>query len=503
VSKIRLATVVFVCVCAYLAWIAASRIFLGDNDEGILFDAARRILSGQIPYRDFFAWSGPASSFLIAASWRILGISLASARATVIFDVAAMTTCVFWLTERLAGTFCALITALAFVGFEMLNLGLFANHRWDSAAWMTVAVTLVYSGLEGSGRKRLAACCAAGIAATLAVLCTPPVAIAGAALGVCLLFAQDRFRAAAAYVAGIIIASGSTALYFASRGALVSMVRSAAWAGNNYGIANHTYYGWISGGYFHLFAGATVVGASMTGILLVFITLPATLPLIATMWLWKRPDLKVIAIFACGVALIFSAYPRWDLIHLNYIAAPFYVLAAALIANSRFRKPVAGVATIVAVCVLEMVGQRRLSEPSRVTTVGTVHGSPADLQAVSMLLDHVRPQETLFMFPYRPIVYFLTLTRNPTRYAFLQPGMFPASDAKHALDELTAQPPRWIVYMDIPDSEYLRLWPGSDPSRMRMPGIEAFIRERYRKIDQTADFQLLEYSCLHCFVKPL
>jgi hypothetical protein len=49
-----------------------------------------------------------------------------------------------------------------------------------------------------------------------------------------------------------------------------------------------------------------------------------------------------------------------------------------------------------------------------------------------------------------------------------------------------------MVYMDIPDSEFLRIWPGSDPSRMRMSGIESFIRERYRKVDQSSDFQLLE-----------
>jgi hypothetical protein len=70
--------------------------------------------------------------------------------------------------------------------------------------------------------------------------------------------------------------------------------------------------------------------------------------------------------------------------------------------------------------------------------------------------------------------------------------MFPESDATRALEELRSEPPRWMVFMDVPDSEYLRIWPGSDPARMRMTGIETFIRERYRKVDQSADLQLLE-----------
>lgn len=124
--------------------------------------------------------------------------------------------------------------------------------------------------------------------------------------------------------------------------------------------------------------------------------------------------------------------------------------------------------------------------------LGTAHGSLPDLQTMAMLQQQVRPADTLFVFPYRPIVYFLTLARNPTRYSFLQPGMFPESDATRALEELRSEPPRWMVFMDVPDSEYLRIWPGSDPARMRMTGIESFIRERYRRVDQSADLQLLE-----------
>ncbi|MGA3187924.1 MAG: hypothetical protein ABSF22_12515 [Bryobacteraceae bacterium] len=495
-SRVRTTAFIFLSVSIYLGWISASRVFLSDNDEGIYLSAALRILHGQMPYKDFFTLCGPGSFFLMAASFRIFGITLATARIPAIFDLALLTSCVCWLTWKLAGRAAALSAALAFVSFETLWHGVLANHRWDSSAWMTLAATLVFFALDQLDesppdlRKSAIACAAAGVAATVAVFCTPPVAFAGAALGACLLFAGKK--PAAAFLGGVTVASALGAGLLASRGAFGPMIHSMKWAIDNYGIANHTYYGWVIGGYGYLFHALSVGEAAVTLLVLIFITLPATLPILSAMWLWKRPPLKVIALLASSAALVVSSYPRWDLIHLNFVAALFYVLAATLIWNSRFRKIVAITALVAAASCLGITAHERLFERSQMTMLGSAHGPTADLQTVAMLQQQVRPSDTLFVFPYRPIVYFLTQARNPTRYSFLQPGMFPESDASQALADLRKEPPRWVVYMDIPDSEFLRIWPGSDPARMRMPGIESFIHERYKKIDQSSGFQLLE-----------
>ena len=463
-----------------------------------------------MPYKDFFTFSGPGSFVLIAASFRMFGLTLAAARIPVIFDLALMTSCVCWLTWKLAGRAAAIVAAVAFLSFETLWQGVLANHRWDSSAWMTLAATLVFFALDQPTRRSQAACFAAGIAATVAVFCTPTVALAGSALAACLLaptlirrLTEPRPQGAislagqsllTAYVSGVALASAVGASWLASRGALMPMIRGLGWTASNYTIANHTFYGWISGGYPHLFQGTSTPEAVVTAFVLVFITLPATLPLISSIWLWKRPPLKIVTLLATGAALLLSSYPRWDLIHLNYVAALFYVLTAALIGKFRFRKFLVIPVMVVAVCSIEIAARQRWAEPSRATELGMVHGPAADLHAMAMLEGHIRPADTLFVFPYRPIFYFLTLTRNPTRYSFMQPGMFPESDAKLALEELETEPPHWMVFMDIPDSEFLRIWPGSDPNRMRMPGIESFIHRRYRKVDQVADFQLLKLA---------
>jgi hypothetical protein len=104
----------------------------------------------------------------------------------------------------------------------------------------------------------------------------------------------------------------------------------------------------------------------------------------------------------------------------------------------------------------------------------------------------------MFAFPYEPAALFLGAGRNPTRYSFLQPGMMTAADERAALQDLEAKPPLWVYYSDVPPKAYLRIWPSSDPRRLRMPHIEQFIAERYREVDRTGlnglAFRLLRYA---------
>jgi len=135
--------------------------------------------------------------------------------------------------------------------------------------------------------------------------------------------------------------------------------------------------------------------------------------------------------------------------------------------------------------------QQRFREATRVTSVGSVHGKSSDLDVLATIQARVKPSDTLFVFPYRPLLYFVTGAHNPTRYSFLQPGMFSDQDESEALNELRAHPPRWVFYTQVPPEAYLRIWPGSDPRRLQMAGIEDFLRENYEGTEQWADFKLL------------
>ena len=77
---------VFLLASAFLWWLAGQRL-VWIIDEGIYLEGARRILAGQIPYRDFFVLTGPGTFWNVAASFKIFGISLASARALLVLDL--------------------------------------------------------------------------------------------------------------------------------------------------------------------------------------------------------------------------------------------------------------------------------------------------------------------------------------------------------------------------------------------------------------------------------
>lgn len=70
---------------ATLAWHAGSRGFL-PLDQSIVFDAGYRILSGQVPYADFFSPIGPVTFYVQAAAFLLGGVSYS----TYIWTAAAM-----------------------------------------------------------------------------------------------------------------------------------------------------------------------------------------------------------------------------------------------------------------------------------------------------------------------------------------------------------------------------------------------------------------------------
>jgi hypothetical protein len=492
-SLTRRAGVVFLCAFAYLGWLAASRFVLALNDEGIYLDGGIRVLHGQVPYKDFFSLTGPGTFALEAASMRVFGTTLMAGRLPAVWDIAIITACLFWLVSRLDNRITAGFASFTFLAFVTLgDTAVVANHRWDSSAWAILAATLIVAAADG--KRASAISFAAGIAVGIAAWCTPPVTLAVIAVGVCVVVYRATRKLFVAYAGGVAVILTAGLIWIASTGALRAMLDSLLWSASNYADANRVWYGSVTGGYANLLHGGSLENTASTIALLLFLTLPATLPFLSAIWLWKRPSMTVVTLLATGFALLLSTYPRWDLNHLTWISAPFYALTAVLIGRSKFRKAVVVIVLIAASSCLLVSIQQRLRETSRVTTVGIVQGTPGNLDVLAMIQARVKPSDTLFVFPYRPLLYFVTGAHNPTRYSFLQPGMFSDKDESEALSELRAHPPQWVFYTHVPPEAYLRIWPGSDPRRLQMADIEDFLRENYEGTEQWADFRLLRLT---------
>lgn len=203
--------------------------------------------------------------------------------------------------------------------------------------------------------------------------------------------------------------------------------------------------------------------------------------------------------------MVASTYPRMDVQHLVYISpsavVPFAILLGGL--PGRWFRLSSFVAFLLPTVLFGSFAVSPSQREARLDTpVGTVRGRADEVTALAKILAGVRPGETLFVFPYAPIFYFLTRADNPTRYSFLQPGMMGFSDEDKALADLRTRPPEKVIYVDVRAEEYLRVWPSSDPHRLRMHRIEQFLRSNYAvvipPVDRVYRYQVLRLKNRCC-----
>lgn len=503
------AALVFVVAGAALWLLWANRFFL-SLDEGIYLAGAERILRGQAVYRDFFAITGPGSFWIEASILGLLGPTLRHARLAMVFDLALLAGTVFWLTARLTSRTSALVVAAVFFAFETRPLfRLYANHRWDSSAFGLLAVVLIFAGTE---RPRFRWFLSAGIAAAIAAWITPSLLAVVAVLGLWLLLNKKLRRELFPYALGIALVSSAAAAVLFFQGALGPMFRDLLWTAAHYPAANRVPYGYGAigpGGLRTVFAGAQGAAyfARATGLMAVL--LPPVLPL-AVYVLWvvrhlrhremdQREKLATLLVIAsCG--FIIATYPRWSADQLLFIAPIFYVLAAYLL--DRFLKGIvvrtAAGAFLVAIAIgaLSYSVLRITSEQVVETRIGPVRAGPAERSIIDLANSKIRPGDSLFVYPYLPIVYFLTGAQNPTRYSYLQPGMMEAPAYSEALKELRARPPQWIFYFAIPLATYHGIWPAANPAALDLTPVDHYIISNYHPVgilrNPPTEFFLLE-----------
>lgn len=479
---------VFALAAALLWWLAGQRLVF-INDEGIYLEGARRMMAGEWPYKDFFALTGPGVYWNVYAAFQLFGVSLASARAVLVADLAGIAAGLFWLGAKLHSR--ALGYWLAAFWTLLLAAdagGLVVNHRWDSAA-LTVLAAVFFVQANRSGKAW--PLIAGGAAAAYAAWVTPPVLMVGAVMLVWA-WAEQRWRGVGLFCAGGGAVSALAFGLLAATGTLVPMIQSLLWTTSQYSGPNRFPYGGIIGGYGNLFADASGLDFLVRGYFVFFFVLPAVVPiaaalaLLAARPLWNR---GMIFLLASGVAAVLGSAPRMDVAHLTYSAPLCYVVAGCALAALlpvRGRGILAGVLSFGACVMAWMALVQRPGLDSIHARAGRIVGVPAETRLLRSLEDSVRPGESFFAFPYIPIAYFLTQGANPTTYSYLQPGMMSEHDESTALASLQQSAPDRVLYMDVPPETYLRLFPSSDPARLRMRRIESWLRENYTRDEEFA-----------------
>jgi len=494
-KDLLLAATVFVVAGAAVWWLWANRFFL-SLDEGIYLAGAERILHGQVPYRDFFVLTGPGTFWIQAGILGLLGSTLRHARLSLVFDLAILTALVFWLTARLTGRIFALVAAATFFALETRPLfRMYVNHRWDSSAFGLLAVALAFAGTEN---PRALTFLAAGVAAAVAAWITPSLLVLLVLLGVWLIMVRELRRQSLPYLVGITsfsLLAGGLLLF---QGALLPMFRDLLWTSAHYPAANAVPYGYgalAAGGLRTILAGANASAliARATGFLSVL--LPVVLPLaVYAGWLARRlrrkqmdqPEKLATLLMLASFGFVISTYPRWSADQLLFIVPIFYVLAGYLLSRILTRRFLriasAGLVLALAIASLSYSVLHIFSEPVIETRVGPLRAGTSDQAIIKLASSRVRPGDSLFVYPYLPMVYFLTGGQNPTPYSFLQPGMMRTPDYDATLSALRAHPPQWVFYFGFSLATYHSIWPAADPRALGLTPVDHFILSNYHPV---------------------
>lgn len=506
-KELLLASTVFVAAGAAVWWLWANRFFL-SLDEGIYLAGAERILHGQVPYRDFFIITGPGSFWIQAGIQKLLGSTLRHARLSLAFDLAILTALVYWLTARLTGRNFALVVTAAFFALETRPLfRMYVNHRWDSSALALLAVALVFAGTENPRRLTFLG---AGIAAAVAAWITPSLLVLLVLLGVWLLMVQELRRQSLPYLLGITSISLLAGGVLVFQGALLPMFQDLLWTSRHYPAANAVTYGYgaiAPGGLRTILAGAnaSALVARATGLLSVM--LPVVLPLaVYAGWMARRlrrkqmdQREKLATLLMLGsFGFVISTYPRWSADQLLFIAPIFYVLAGYLLCRVLRRRSlrIATTCMVLALAIASLTYSvlHIMSEPVIETRIGRLRADNSDQSIIKLASNRVRPGDTLFVYPYLPVVYFLTGAQNPTPYSFLQPGMMQATNYEAALSALRAHPPHWVFYFGLSLATYHGIWPAADPRALNLTPVDHFILSNYHPVG------ILEGTGTHFFL---
>jgi hypothetical protein len=259
------------------------------------------------------------------------------------------------------------------------------------------------------------------------------------------------------------------------------MAKSLLWDASNYANANRVGYGALTGDLTLSFPPQlTGLRYAQAVVKYAEAMLPAVLPVfaaIAIIALLRRSNRDFgILLAISSIAILAAVFPRFGGAQLWFPSAIFWVAASA---GAYALLPALGRLAVPAAFAILLL--MRSTEPMKTldTHAGNVTLSRLHFVVTSGILESVKPADSLFVFPYLPILYFATGGVNPTRYSYLQPGMMGPDDEKSVMADLQAHPPKWVIRHTFSEAFIQKNWPASDKTRMRFPAIEKFLDENY------------------------
>jgi hypothetical protein len=502
-----IALCLFVIACLYLC--AFRRFMLLDPDEGIVLQGAERILQGEVLYRDFFSFLTPGSYYWLALLFKVFGNYLIVARTVLVIYGGIFAVFAYLVARRVCCRWVSLLIAYLTI-ITSLSWRFVVLHNWDSTVLLCLSL---YCAILFVQSRRLACTFATGTLASLAFLFEQSKG-AGLVLGLLMAFALlawlkppvgFELRHGFALAAGLAWPLVITLVYFASHRALGAMLADWDWAFHHYAVTNNVPYGyadWSDEARQSLFGTLNSFGALLAIVTVSPCFLLPVLPIIGLVllicWvirarrgLMDEQRFIYFMIAGCSIfgALLSVVFVRKNVIHFAYLTPVFYLVLAWVIEGRdiggtlvRSLRPVVafGVFMTFSAMGMTLLIANRNAHSVIETRRGAVRVVWPD-QVIRYTQGHVSPGEKIFVYPYLPLVYYLTATFSATRFEYLQPGMHTRQQAEEAIAELETKQTAIVLFESSFYDKISTSWPNTPLAAIAVDPVADYIFGHYHR----------------------
>jgi hypothetical protein len=455
----------------YVAWL---------GDEGILLNAARRMMRGEHIYRDFFEFMQPLG-FLITYGWfKIFGDSFFGCRVLAIATLAIAASASFVASRT--------VSRAAFVSGTMVVIWLLGSqgnwtvvsHRWFALAFSMPAAALLLSALERERDPLRVLFCGLCVGAAL-VTTAPPGGLVGVACLASLLLGRRPLVEIIALAIGGAIVPSLTAGWMIRDGVMGDAARTA------FAFLAHRYAGVQSVPFAH--------DADRQSYLLVI-----AFPLAGVLFIHARAALRTPsarAAFCFALAGFASCFPRPDVAHICFalpLAIPFLAWAIArlvpLFTESRWLW-----GSLLLLPILNGYLGRVGDVGANPAVNGVRFGSGTQPEEVAVLFAEITalpPNDALFFYPYEPMLIYLTGRRHAAPVELFTPNYTWPSQYRQSC-ESAIRDAAWVVIdrSQVDAAQIQKTWPhignANPPEKV---AFERAIEDSYSLVRRTPRYEL-------------
>ena len=133
-----------------------------------------------------------------------------------------------------------------------------------------------------------------------------------------------------------------------------------------------------------------------------------------------------------------------------------------------------------------------LTAPVRVTTPVGSMALFARNPVIEFTNSHVRPGESIFVYPYSPIYYFLARAVNPTRFSYLIYGQHTPGQILEAVGSIERDRTKYVIWDTTFEAAATSLMPDYQPPSEAEKIMEPYLNSRYTEIGRERGIRFLE-----------